>query len=139
MTVDIDTGSRKEQRKFGLVMAAALVLLGLLRWALRGFAAASTPTWLWGAALVFFGLGLAFPPALGPVFRAWMALAHALNWLMTRVMLTLVFYGMVTPTRGLMRLFSGDPLKREWLPPGQSYWEAPEAQPETLDAYKNQF
>lgn len=139
MTVDIDTGSRKEQRNFGLVMAAALALLGLVRWALRGFAAVSMPTWLWGAALVFLGFALAFPRALEPVFRAWMALARALNWVMTRVMLTLVFYGMITPIRGLMRLFSGDPLKREWLPSGDSYWEAPEAQPETLDAYRNQF
>lgn len=139
MAAEIDTGSRKEQRKFGLVMAAALALLGLVRWALRGFAAASMPTWLWGAALVFLGFGLVFPRALAPVFRAWMALARALNWVMTRVMLTLVFYGMVTPIRGMMMLFSGDPLKRKWLPPGESYWEAPEDQPNTLEAHRNQF
>ena len=137
--MDVDTTDRKEQRKFGLVMAACFAGLGLIRWTLRGFATASMPSWLWTIAGIFLIMGLLWPRALGPVFRAWMALARFLNWLITRILLTILFYGMITPIRVAMACFTEDPLKRKWKDPETSYWEAPEAQPNSLDSYRNQF
>ena len=65
-----DTSSRVEQRKFGLVMAAAFCLLGLLRWAIHHFDV--FPTRLFVVAAVFGVLGLVAPRVLQPVFVAWM-------------------------------------------------------------------
>lgn len=135
--INIDTSDRGEQRKFGVVMAVAIAILGLIRWAFHGFA--GFPTYFFGVAAVFLALGLVWPPALKPVFIAWIKFAEVLNFLVTRLFLAVVFYGMITPVRICIRLFGEDPLKRAWRKPDASYWEAPDRQPEKLEDYKNQF
>lgn len=132
-----DTSSKKEQRKFGLVMAVAIAALGIIRWAWHGFA--HSPFYFLAVAAVFLLLGLVAPRALKPVFVAWIKFAIVLNWIMVRLFLTLAFYLMFTPVRLIINFFSEDPLKRQWLPPDQSYWEEPEKQPQELRDYRNQF
>jgi hypothetical protein len=133
----IDTSSRSEQRKFGLVMAVAIAALGVLRWAIHGFA--HFPLYFFVVAAVFAGLGLLFPRALKPVFVVWMKFAEGMNWVMTRLLLGIAFYVMITPTRLLIRLFGEDPLKRDWHPDADTYWEDAEEQPAELERYLNQF
>lgn len=135
--IHIDTSDRTEQRKFGLVMAAAITVLGTIRWALHGFT--ELPVYWYGVAAVFLALGLVAPPVLKPVFVLWMKLAVVLNWIMTRLFLGFAFYAMITPVRLCIRLFGEDPLKRQWKAPGDSYWEEPEDQPQDLDRYRQQF
>lgn len=133
--MNIDYYSRSEQRKFGLTMAVAVAALGLVRWWLRG----ELPYVFFGVAAAFLVLGLIAPTLLRPLFRGWLAFALALNWVMTRVLLTLVYYPLIVPTGLAMRLMGKDPLKRERLPEDQSYWEEPDAQPEDVESYYNQF
>ncbi len=135
--INIDTSSRKEQRKFGLVMAAAICLLGLVRFALHGFA--HFPVWFFAVAAVFAAFGLLLPGALRPVFVAWIKFAEGMNWVMTRLFLGIAFYLIITPMGLVMRMVSPDPLKRAWLPPGQTYWEDPDPQPEDLESFRNMF
>ena len=109
---------RRELRRFGLTMAGALALLGLVAlW--RGKAWYAYPG---GAALGFVALGLAWPRVLAPVYRGWMALARVLGWVMTRVILTLLFYVAVTPI-GLIGRLAG---RRFLDPPAgfapETYW-----------------
>jgi len=133
-----DTSSRVEQRKFGLVMAAAFCLLGLLRWAIHHFSA--FPVWFFVVAAVFAVLGLVAPRVLQPVFVVWMKLAEALNWFMTRVFLTVAWWLIITPTSLIMRLGrKEDPLKRAWLPASDTYWEPAEEMGEGVESFKNQF
>ena len=133
--LEIDTSNRTEQRKFGLVMAVAIAVVTLIHWALRGHLV----TWPFYAVAIFLGLALLMPAALKPVFVAWMKLAEVLNWIMTRVLLSIIFYLMITPMRPLVRLFSGDPLKRRFEPEAESYWEEPEEQPDDPERYENMF
>lgn len=135
--IDIDTSSPAEQRKFGMVMAVAIIALGLLRYIFRGFE--QFPLWFFIVAAVFGGLGLLWPRALKPVFIAWMKFALVLNWIVTHFLLTVVFFCIIVPMGIAMRLFGEDPLKRKWLPQNDSYWEEPEEQPEEFDRYRNQF
>ena len=135
--IDIDTSSKSEQRKFGLVMAAAIAVLGLVRYAFHGFQ--QFPLWFFIVAALFAGFGLLCPRALKPVLIVWLKFALVLNWIVTHVLLTIVYFCVIIPMGIAMRLFSEDPLKRNWLPAGESYWEAPEEQPEEFDRYRNQF
>jgi hypothetical protein len=133
-----DTSSRVEQRKFGLVMAGAFCVLGLLRWAVHHFD--TLPVRFFAVAAGFGLFGLVAPRALQPVFVVWMKLAEALNWVMTRVFLTAAWWLIITPTSLIMRLGrKEDPLKRAWLPADATYWEPAEEMGEGLEAYKNQF
>ena len=139
--LDIDTSSKTEQRKFGLVMAAAIVILGLLRGTIR-FAlhgAFANPLWFFVVAAPFLALGLLWPRGLKPVFVAWIKFALVLNWVITHLLLTVFFFLIVVPMGLCMRLFSKDPLKRKWLPASETYWEPAEEQPEELERYRHLF
>src|SRR5688572_19898586 len=69
-------GARKRAlRKFGLVMAAALAVVGgVLAW--RGRAAAP---YVWGVSVLFVALGLLRPVWLGIIEPAWMKLAEVMG------------------------------------------------------------
>lgn len=67
-------------------------------------------------------LGLVYPRALRPVEYVWMKLAMVLNYVMTRVILTLAFFLAITPTGLLVRLFKKDLLSLTIDPQQQSYW-----------------
>ena len=68
-----------------------------------------------------------------------MKFAPVLNWIMTRLLLSIIFYLMITPTRVLMRIFSDDPLKRRFEPDAETYWEEPDEQPDDPARYENMF
>jgi len=135
--LNIDTSDRKEQRNFGLVVGAVFLAIGLLRFYLRDFQQVPYILWSLGGALVL--LGAVAPPLLKPVFVLWIKLALVLNWIMTRVMLAVTFYLILSPAAILYRLFSGDPLKRALNPGEGTYWEEPEAVPAEIEAFKHQF
>lgn len=79
--------------------------------------------WLWlgmlGMALVLMLCALVAAPLLQPVYRGWMRLGEALAWLNTRILLTLVFFLVVTPTGLVMRLFGRSPMETRRR---DSYW-----------------
>ncbi len=124
----LDTGL-PALRRFGRTVGGVFALIAaFLLWR-----AAGTPTpavWTTGGiGLALIGLGLAAPRLLRPVYCAWMALAFAMGFVMTRVLLTAVFFLLVTPIGWAMRLSGRDPMRRR---PAASYWlprtDAPEGQ-----------
>lgn len=135
--MDVNTSDKRELRKFGLVMAVAILVLALIRWALHGFHA--WPWYFTYVAVAFGVLGLAAPRLLQPVFWVWIKFALAINWVMTHLLLTLAFFVLILPTRVILRLVGNDPLNRAWNPEALSYWDEPEEQPEEFDRYLNQF
>ena len=107
-------------REFGLIVGGVFVLLGgwwLYRGKLISVAHVSLPL---GALLIL--LGLLWPRALVLPSKAWMLLAQGLSFVMTRIILGLVFFLVVTPIGVVKRLSGWDPLSRR----GQrsaSYWK----------------
>lgn len=115
--------SDRDLRKFGLVMAGALgVLGGLAAWRGRG----AGIVLLVGAAL-FLALALLVPRGLAPVERAWMAVARVLSVVMTHVILTLFYYLVITPFGLVMRAAGRDPLRLRSAPTRGSFWEPAES------------
>ena len=106
--------SRREGREFGLTVGGALlVIAGILLWRQRQLAA--YVVMLPGIMLMLAGLFL--PTRLGPVRRAWMALAHAISKVTTPIVLGVIYFLLLTPIGLLMRATGRDPLR---LPPDQS-------------------
>ncbi len=137
--LNINTNDKSEQRKFGLVVGAAFILLGLVRWAFHGFDMAALPSILWAIGTVLMVLGAIAPTLLKPVFIAWIKLAEVLNFIMTHVLLTIIFYLIITPIRLVFVVSKEDSMRRKWLPDGETYWEEAEEQPEEFDRYRQQF
>lgn len=99
-----------------IVSGALLVIAAYQRW--RGAEPWVVLTLI--AIAVVLLLSSAFAPSLlRPVYRRWMALGEALGWLNTRIILTLVFFLVVTPIGLLMRLFGRSPITTARR---DSYW-----------------
>lgn len=110
---------RKELRRFGLIMGAAVALmLGIVVPWLAHF---TFPAWPWYIAAVFVGLGLLWPPALKPMYISWMLIGRVLNWLVSRAALVLVYYALVVPTGVVRRLLKKDPMKRRFERDAMTY------------------
>jgi hypothetical protein len=76
------------------------------------------------AALFFLRSGLAWPRALAPVERAWMALSRVLSMVMTYVILTIMFFLVITPIGLMLRLAGKDLLQVRADKKKDSYWVA---------------
>jgi hypothetical protein len=119
MTSDKAKTSYRPEREFGLIVGGMLLLVGGW-WLFRGkFHNAVVITLPLGAALVL--LALVFPRLLFWPNKAWMALAEILSFVMTRIILALVFFLIVTPIGVIKRLFGWDPLHRRGARQ-ESYW-----------------
>jgi hypothetical protein len=90
----------------------------VLPWVFRG---APVRTWALVLAVLLVGFGLVWPAALRYPYRGWMALGHALGWINSRILLSLVFYLVVTPIGLAIRLFGRDPMRRGFDRKAQSY------------------
>ncbi len=126
---------RRSLRNFGLLMAGALCVFGLLAlWRGSDMALA-----LLIAAAIFLVLGLLLPSALWPIHKTWMALAIPLGWLMTRFILAIVFFLALTPTALIGRLLGKCFLDQKIDPERQSYWEVRASENRKLEDYRRQF
>jgi hypothetical protein len=97
--------SAAEGRKFGLTVGAAFLALGTVAlW--RGRRRTAVALQALGAALVL--AGIVAPTALGPVQRAWMALAHRISKVTTPLFLGAVYFLVITPA-GVVRRRTGGP------------------------------
>ena len=113
------TGTLRREREFGLVVGAISAAIGGW-WLYRGrFGVGGKSLLLAGLLLVT--LGLLRPAALRYPYRLWMRLAEGMSFVMTRVILAIVFFGVVTPIGLLRKLTGGDPLRRR-ASSAQSYW-----------------
>ena len=97
-------------RKFGLVTGGIIVVLfGLL---IPWIFSLGYPRWPWILAGILAAWGLLAPTTLQPVYVGWMKFGHGMNWINTRLILGLLFYGMFLPFGLVMRLFGKDPMQR---------------------------
>jgi hypothetical protein len=117
----LDTG-RKALRQFGLLVGGVFAAIALFIVWRRGGAVGTTAAVLGGLGGALVLLGLAAPLLLSPVYRAWMGLAFALGFVMTRVLLTAVFVGLVVPIGLALRLFGKDLLDQRLDRTARSYW-----------------
>jgi Saxitoxin biosynthesis operon protein SxtJ len=110
--------SARQLRHFGLLVGGIFGAMGLwpLLWRQQSPRA-------WGVALAVALIvpALVAPRVLARPYRAWMKLAEVLAWINTRILLGVVFYGVVTPIGLLMRLLKRDPMRRQLEPHGDSY------------------
>jgi len=126
---------RGDLRKFGITMAVGLGVLGaLFLWRGKG-----EPMIFFGLAALFLILGLVLPVVLRPVQRAWMAFAIVLGWVMTRVILVVLFFVGITPVALIARVVGKRFLTLGFEPERASYWERREKPDRGNERYESQF
>lgn len=123
----------------------ALRNFGLLFFGLFGIAA-GIMVWkgnsLWPLFAVIAGgfllAGAVFPRLLLYPYLAWMAFALLMGWVMTRLLLTTVYYIVMTPIGLLLRMTGKDMLDQKIDKGADSYWKRHEAGTDR-ERYRKQF
>jgi len=113
-----DEITKKQLRSFGLTVGGVFALIGVWPVILRG----QDPRW-WAVVLAACLLvpAVVVPTALFWPHKGWMALAHILGWVNTRIILGLVFFGLVTPIGAIRRWLGKDPMGQQLHPEAGTY------------------
>jgi hypothetical protein len=127
----VDRRDTTSNRKIGLTIGGALVLIGVAKLVLVGPGGA----WPWlvgGGALV--GIAMTAAPLLRPLSALWMRIGALLHRVANPVILHLIYWGAIAPTGLVLRLLRQDPLRLRFDDAAATYWiDRDPARATTLD------
>ncbi|MCK9211845.1 MAG: SxtJ family membrane protein [Ignavibacteriaceae bacterium] len=124
-----------ELRKFGLTIGGLLSLIGIIMIILQ----AKHKLIFCGLGFLFMFLGLALPKALKWIYKLWMGFSVVLGFFSTRIILSLLFYFVLTPIKFIYKFTGKNFLDLKIEKSAASYWrKRPQA---TFDKsqYEKQF
>ena len=109
---------RKELRHFGILVGGIFAAIGFWPYVFQDEPARSWAIMLGGALVV---LGTLMPQLLAPIHKGWMWIGHVLGWINTRILLGVVFYGVVTPIGLFFRVIGKDEMSRDFTENSSTY------------------
>ena len=129
--------SDKSIRKFGAVIAVGFGLIGTFIY--LGTNNLDPAQWLWGIGLLFLILGFILPSVVKPFYRLWMLIAYLLGGFVSRIILTLLFYFVLTPIGLVLRLLGKDLLSKSASSSQESYWVKKDLSNIANDQYRKMY
>lgn len=111
--------TKKDLWKFGLTVGGVLLAIGLVLFYFEKPAAIYFA--VIGGLLILFGA--LFPKILKPLNRIWMSLAIILGFIMSRVILTILFYLVLTPIAILAKIVGKKFIVMKYDKSANTYWE----------------
>lgn len=128
--------SRNVLRQFAAAWLVFLLAWAAYQWLARGH---HTAAWVLGAlAVTVGGLGLAVPITVRWLYIGCMIVAFPVGWVVSQVVVGLMFYAVLTPVALFFRLRGRDLLNRGRLPERTSFW-TPKLQPRDVRRYFRQY
>ena len=112
--------SPKQLTQFGWIWLGFVALFGAVAWFKMG--AHGTAVAMWVAAVVVPVVGRLVPGFMRLIFVGMSYLAWPIGFVVSHVVLALVFYLVLTPIGLAMRLFGYDPMTRNRSRSGTSRW-----------------
>ena len=88
--------------------------------------------------LTFLSLGLIAPKILKPIYKVWMTFAVIIGWIMTKLILSILFYSLITVIAILTRIIGKDFLNLK-INNKRSYWNNRDSEFELNQDYEKQF
>lgn len=122
-------------KKFGLTVGAVLLIAG----AILFYIEKGSYIYFSAAGIFLILAGLFYPAMLKPINKAWMVLALILGWFMTRVILSILFYFVLTPTGFIAKISGKKFLDLKFDKKNKSYWEKRELKEKKQIDYERQF
>ena len=114
----IQISSKRELRKFGFTVGIFISIIAVVL--LLTLSDLGIYFLISGITLLL--LAILSPILLKPLFLIWMSLALIIGYIMTRVMLSLIYILIFTPVGLVIRLLRKDPLKEKFHPHATTYW-----------------
>jgi len=126
--------SKKDFRSFGYTIGIILLIVSAILFYYSNFLYVTLAI----IALSFIVIGLVMPLLLKPIYLVWMTFAVIIGWIMTRVILSFIFYVIITPISLITKLFGEDFLELKKTN-SDSYWNSRDSNYETNQDYEKQF
>ena len=112
--------TRRQLIQFGFVWMGFLALFGAV--AYLKFDNATLAVVLWSLAVIVPVVGWLAPPFMRLVFVGMSYLAWPIGFVVSHVVLAVVYYLVFTPVGLAMRIFGYDPMRRRFDAGAESYW-----------------
>ena len=126
---------KSDLRNFGVTVGIILLIIsGFLFWKEKE----SFPIFL-AIGITLLLTAIAIPVFLKPFYWIWMIFAIILGWVMTRVILSLLFYVVFTPIGLILRFFGKQFLELRWDNSKESYWNFRTNEHLQNENYEKQF
>jgi len=110
--------------------------MAILEWTVRH---RDTRAIVFGVVALAVGpLGLVRPQAVRGVFNTAMAVAAPIGWVVSHVILAVIYYGLFTPVAALLRAIGSDPLHRRRRTDVTTHWKV-KPEPADLKSYLRQL
>jgi hypothetical protein len=127
--------TRRDLRNFGFAVGGVILALGFFLLLKERPAA----PWLLGLGALLVGFGVLFPAPLKPLQKIWMSFAVVAGWVMTRIILSVLFYLIITPIGLLARIMGKRFLDLTWDDSVESYWNRRETERHAREQDEKQF
>ena len=128
------TATKKDLKSFGFTIGSILLIIaGFLLYKEKG-----SYVHFFSIGLVFIGSSITVPIILKPVYKFWMFFAVIIGWIMTRLILSFLFFSIITLIGTLTRLLGKDFLNLK-SKNQDSYWNIRDREHELNQDYEKQF
>ncbi len=128
---------RNELRKFGEISLAMLTVIALVFFWLDRLTAVGS-LYLCAAGLGIFILSRISTKLARPFYLLLYAIALPIGFVLTNILMAIIYFIILTPIGLIFRLIRRDPLQRKFDPRSKTYW-APHRSCDSLKRYFNQF
>ena len=126
---------KSDLRNFGITFGViSLIVSGFLFWNGKEV----YPIILSISIFLFF-TAISIPAVFKPFYWIWMIFAIILGWIMTRVILSLLFFLVLTPIGLTLRFFAKQFLELRWDKSKESYWNFRKNEHLQKEVYEKQF
>jgi len=126
---------KNDLRNFGIIVGIILLIIsGFLFWKEKE----SFQIFL-AIGITLFMAAVAIPVVLKPVYWMWMIFGIILGWIMTRVILSFLFYVIISPIGLVSRSFGKQFLELRWCKSKESYWNYRTNENIQKEDYEKQF
>ena len=126
--------TRKDLKNFGFTIGFILLIISGLLFYKENFLF----VYFLSIGSMLIGLGGIAPTVLMPIYKIWMIFAVIIGWIMTRVILSVLFYSVITVIGIITRLLGKDFLNLKSINQ-KSYWNSRNRDYELNQDYEKQF
>ena len=126
--------SRKDLKNFGFAIGFILLIIGLSLF-VRG---KDLFVYFFSIGSILIILGGITPFILKPIYKIWMIFAVIIGWIMTRIILSVLFFSIITIIGLFTRLIGKDFLNLK-SKSNESYWNIRNKEHELNQDYEKQF
>jgi hypothetical protein len=128
---------QKELRNFAIIALIASLLIACLLYVLKGVKIQ------WAVIIIVAGFGIFLSSFVSPkltriIYLGLILVTFPIGWTISMILLTAIYFLLITPLGLFFRLLGRDSLCRKFDPAAKSYWLA-RRQPDSLDRYFHQY